>query len=251
MGGAIGKGLIKSGFVSASDIIVADKSKRSLSEMEKFGVGIANTNADAVKEANVVIIAVKPSQADILFQEIKHILNPEKILISIIAGMEIAVLQKACGEDIPVVRAMPNTAIELSESLTCISYGINAYDHKNYVTDLFNNLGKTIEVPEQSLAAATVLSSCGIAFALRYIRAAMEGGIEIGFSAELAKFITAQTVKGATELILQNGNHPEAEIDRVTTPGGITIAGLNEMESEGFSSSLIMGILTSYEKISF
>ena len=99
------------------------------------------------------------------------------------------------------------------------------------------------------MAAATVLSSCGIAYALRYIRAAMQGGIEIGFGAEMAQFITAQTVKGATELLLQSGHHPEREIDKVTTPMGVTITGLNEMEHKGFSSSLIQGLMASYKKI--
>jgi pyrroline-5-carboxylate reductase len=117
------------------------------------------------------------------------------------------------------------------------------------VVELFDKLGKTVEIPEELMAAATVLSSCGIAYALRYIRAAMQGGIEIGFGAEMAQFITAQTVKGATELVLQSGNHPEREIDKVTTPRGVTITGLNEMEHKGFSSSLIQGVLASYKKI--
>jgi pyrroline-5-carboxylate reductase len=99
------------------------------------------------------------------------------------------------------------------------------------------------------MSAATVLSSCGIAFALRFIRAAVQGGVEIGFGAAEADLITAQTVKGAAELILMSGNHPESEIDRVTTPGGITIAGLNEMEHNGFSSSLVKGIEAAYKKI--
>src|SRR5690606_22945526 len=133
--------------------------------------------------------------------------------------------------------------------LTCISYNGSSAVHRNYVFDLFNKLGKTCEIPEELMAAATVLSSCGIAYALRYIRSAMQGGIEIGFGAEMAQFITAQTVKGATELILQTGHHPEREIDKVTTPRGVTITGLNEMEHKGFSSSLIQGVLASYKKI--
>jgi pyrroline-5-carboxylate reductase len=153
------------------------------------------------------------------------------------------------GTDIPIFRVMPNTAIALQESLTCISANGNTAKHKDYVVELFNKLGKTVEIGEELMAAATVLSSCGIAYALRYIRAAMQGGIEIGFGAEMAQFITAQTVKGATELVLQSGNHPEREIDKVTTPMGVTITGLNEMEHKGFSSSLIQGVLASYKKI--
>mgnify|MGYP000518575591 CR=1 FL=1 len=118
-----------------------------------------------------------------------------------------------------------------------------------YVTDLFNQLGLTISIDEKLMDAATVLGACGIAYALRFIRAATQGGIEIGFDAKTANLIAAQTVKGAAELLLKGNRHPEEEIDKVTTPKGCTISGLNEMEHRGFSSSLIKGILNSFHKI--
>jgi pyrroline-5-carboxylate reductase len=104
-------------------------------------------------------------------------------------------------------------------------------------------------IEEGLMEAATVLGACGIAFVLRFIRGMIQGGIEIGFSAKMATDIVTQTVKGASELLIQNETHPEAEVDKVTTPRGCTIAGLNEMEHNGFSSALIKGIVTSYEKI--
>jgi pyrroline-5-carboxylate reductase len=104
-------------------------------------------------------------------------------------------------------------------------------------------------INEELMAAATVLASCGTAFALRYVRAAMQGGIEMGFGAEMAQFITAQTVKGAVQLIMNTGHHPEREIDKVTTPRGITITGINEMEHKGFSSSVIQGLIASFNKV--
>ena len=97
--------------------------------------------------------------------------------------------------------------------------------------------------------AATVLGACGTAFALRYIRANIQAGIEIGFDAKTARLIAAQTVKGAADLLLTNGTHPEEEIDKVTTPKGVTITGLNQMEHSGLSSSIIKGITESYKKI--
>jgi pyrroline-5-carboxylate reductase len=118
-----------------------------------------------------------------------------------------------------------------------------------YVTDLFSQLGIAVPIDEKLMDAATVLGACGIAYALRFIRAATQGGIEIGFDSKTASLIAAQTVKGAAELLLKGGLHPEAEIDKVTTPKGCTIAGLNEMEHRGFSSSLIKGIGASYNKI--
>jgi pyrroline-5-carboxylate reductase len=249
MGSAIAVGLIKSGFMKPADIIATDRKESTLDEMKKLGVTVANENLNAAKVADVVLLAVKPYHIAQVIEEIKPALTSEKILISIVAGVGINELGEMAGKNLPIFRVMPNTAIALQESLTCISSNENTAPHKKYVIEMFDNLGKTIEIGEELMAAATVLSSCGIAYALRYIRAAMQGGIEIGFGAEMAQFITAQTVKGATELILQSGNHPEREIDKVTTPMGITITGLNEMEHKGFSSSLIQGVLASYKKI--
>jgi pyrroline-5-carboxylate reductase len=249
MGGAIAVGLLKSGFVPASDIFVADRKQTILSKFEELGIHTFQSNLDAAKNADVVIVAVKPYHIEGVINEIKPVLAEDKIFISIVAGVGITDLGEMAGENIPIFRVMPNTAIALQESLTCISANGNTEKYKKYVVELFDKLGKTVEIGEELMAAATVLSSCGIAYALRYIRAAMQGGIEIGFGAEMAQFITAQTVKGATELILQSGNHPEREIDKVTTPMGVTITGLNEMEHKGFSSSLIQGVLASYKKI--
>jgi len=249
MGGAIAVGLLKSGFVPATDISVSDRKEKTLQKMEQLGVRTYQNNLEASKEADVIIVAVKPYHIEGVISEIKPILSPDKIFISIVAGVGINDLGELAGDDLPIFRVMPNTAIALQESLTCISANGNTLPYKEYVIQLFDKLGKTVEIPEELMAAATVLSSCGIAYALRYIRAAMQGGIEIGFGAEMAQFITAQTVKGATELVLQSGNHPEREIDKVTTPMGVTITGLNEMEHKGFSSSLIQGVMASYKKI--
>jgi pyrroline-5-carboxylate reductase len=249
MGGAIVNGLIKSGFVTSTDIFVSDKERSILARYKDLGVNIADNNRNAAQNAGIVIVAVKPYHLEHVINEIKPVLDTKKILISIAAGVKLEELSTMCGSKVPVFRVMPNTAVSLRESFTCISAGENADLHKKYVIELFDQLGKTLEIPEEMMAAATALSSCGIAYALRFIRAAMVAGIEIGFKSEIAQYITAQTVKGAAELILQSANHPESEIDKVTTPGGITITGLNEMENKGFSSSLIQGVLASYRKI--
>jgi pyrroline-5-carboxylate reductase len=133
--------------------------------------------------------------------------------------------------------------------MTCIASANASAEQNQFVSDLFNQLGKSVIIEEKLMDAATVLGACGTAYAMRYIRANIQGGIEIGFSATVASLIAAQTVKGAAELLLQRNTHPEQEIDKVTTPKGCTIAGLNEMEHQGFSSSLIKGVVTSYKKI--
>jgi len=249
MGGSIATGLVKSGAVAASDIFVSDKKEATLNKMKALGINTFADNKEAAQTADLIIVAVKPYHIEGVINEIKPVLSLEKIFSSIVAGVTLKDLEEMAGSELPIFRIMPNTAIALQESLTCISGNANAEPHRPFMIDLFDKLGKTIEISEELMAAATVLSSCGIAYALRYIRAAMQGGIEIGFSAEMAQLITAQTVKGATELVLQSGHHPEREIDKVTTPRGITITGLNEMEHKGFSSSLIQGIMASYKKI--
>jgi pyrroline-5-carboxylate reductase len=113
---------------------------------------------------------------------------------------------------------------------------------------MFAELGKAFLVPESQLNAMMALSSCGIAFAFRYIRAAMEGGVEMGVYPHIAKEAVLQTLKGAVELIEANNSHPEVEIDKVTTPGGITIKGLNEMEAQGFTNAVIKGLKASHIK---
>jgi pyrroline-5-carboxylate reductase len=133
--------------------------------------------------------------------------------------------------------------------MTCIAEANSTKEQQEKVLQIFNQLGKTVFIDESLIDAATVLGSCGTAYALRYLRASIQGGIEIGFNAEMAQLIVAQTTLGAAKLILETGNHPEQEIDRVTTPKGITIVGLNEMEHQGFSSALIKGVITSYNKV--
>jgi len=168
--------------------------------------------------------------------------------VSVVTGIWIKDIQEIVGEGFPVFRAMPNTAIAIKESMTCICSVHASQEQTAFVSGAFDTLGKSVFIEEKLMDAATVLGACGTAYAMRYIRANIQGGIEIGFSAKVASLIAAQTVKGAAELLLQKNTHPEQEIDKVTTPKGCTIAGLNEMEHQGFSSSLIKGIVTSYKK---
>jgi len=158
-------------------------------------------------------------------------------------------LEKKINNNVTLFRAMPNTAVAIRESMTCISTNNASEKEKGIVAELFAVLGESLFIDDELMGSATVLAASGIAFALRYIRAAMQAGVEIGFESEEAQKIAAQTVRGATSLLLNNKSHPESEIDKVTTPLGITITGLNKMEQEGFSSALIHGIQSSYKKI--
>ena len=202
-----------------------------------------------MRNSEVVILAVKPFQIKEVVEGIKNDLSKKHILVSVVTGVLIKDIEQVVEKDLAMFRAMPNTAIAIQESMTCLAYNNAATAQIKYVNDLFSNLGKVVKIEEKLMDAATVLGACGTAYAMRYIRANIQGGIEIGFDAATASQIAAQTVKGAAELLLQKGSHPEHEIDKVTTPKGCTIAGLNEMEHQGFSSSLIKGLVASYDKI--
>jgi pyrroline-5-carboxylate reductase len=250
LGTAIAEGLIQSGFVSPMHILITKRNIHTLHELERKGVLVSDRNEDAVRYADLVILAVKPFQVNDILLSLKDEFKANKhVLVSVVTGVSIDQLSLYFGPEIPIVRAMPNTAIAIQESMTCIAAKNVSEEHLQYILEIFNQLGKSVRVEEKLMDAATVLGACGTAFAMRYIRANIQGGIEIGFDAATASLIAAQTVKGAAELLLKKGTHPEQEIDKVTTPKGCTIAGLNEMEHRGFSSSLIKGLVASYDKI--
>ena len=250
LGASLAEGLLNSDFVSPNQLWVTKRNVQTLQPLQEKGVQVTNNNLEAVSSADYIVLAVKPFQVKEVLQQIQPVLVPGKqVLISLVTGVWIKDIREIVGSEIALFRAMPNTAIAIQESMTCICASEVTEDHQKVVTDLFNQLGKSVFIEEKLMDAATVLGACGTAFAMRYIRANIQGGIEIGFSAATASLIAAQTVKGAAELLLIKKTHPEQEIDKVTTPKGCTIAGLNEMEHQGFSSSLIKGLITSYRKI--
>ena len=249
LGSAIAEGLLKSRFSKAGEIVVTKRNTSTLRSLKESGIEITDNNSIAVKKASVVILAVKPFQAMEVLNGVKKELSEGQILVSVVTGVTLNDIASAVGKKLHLFRAMPNTAIAIQQSMTCVCSKDAGNAETKFVNDLFNKLGKVVTIDEKLMEASTILGACGTAYAMRYIRANIQGGIEIGFDAATASLIAAQTVKGAAELLLEKGSHPEQEIDKVTTPKGCTIAGLNEMEHQGFSSSLIRGIVASYKKI--
>jgi pyrroline-5-carboxylate reductase len=251
LGLSIAEGLTAGGFLSPGQITITRRNTTLLQPYQQQGMTITSDNAAAAAAADVILLAVKPFQIREVIREIAPSLTADKLLISVVTGVSTQEMRSELLEDkIPAIfRAMPNTAVAIRESMTCLSHSKAKEDQVNWVLELFSQVGRVVIIDEKLMDAATVLGACGTAYAMRYIRANIQGGIEIGFDAKTASLIAAQTVKGAAELLLQKGTHPEYEIDKVTTPKGCTIAGLNEMEHQGFSSSLIKGISASYVKI--
>jgi len=244
MGGATVEGLIKGEQFKNEDITVADPSEAVIAKFEKTGVSVTTDNRLAAEAADIVCVVVKPWLVERVLKDIKPELNPRKqILIVIAAGVSSASIKEWLGEQCPsLFLAIPNIAIAEMASMTFIVPVGASEEQVQTVVNMFDEMGTTLITDEQHLAAGTTLASCGIAYAMRYIRAAAEGGVELGFKADDAKRIVMQTMKGAVELLEASGLHPEAAIDLVTTPGGVTIKGLNEMEHAGFTSAVIRGL---------
>ncbi len=248
IGCAIAKGLVDYGKMNPSDIYLSRKKIGLLSELGETGYSISD-NAKLVSECDVIILAVLPGQAKEVVLELKSLFKKEnKTLISVVSAVTIEELEQWSDNGITVVRIMPNTAAEYGAGMTCITGEDD--EAVALVQEMFGPLGQTMVIKEQLMPAATIMAACGIAFFLRFIRAVSQGGIQIGFHADEAGMIAAQTARGAAELLLKTNHHPETEIDRVTTPMGCTISGLNEMEHFGLSSAMIKGIVKSYSEIS-
>lgn len=247
MGGAMADGLLSAGVFSATDMTIADPAAAVTERFKAKGVLTTNDNKAAATSADIVAVVVKPWLVQTVLEEIKPVLAYDRqLLIVIAAGVKSDCIRQWLRKDgerpIPLFLVIPNTAIAVGASMTFIVPFDATEEQTATVVGVFDAVGVSMVIEESSLAAGTALASCGIAYAMRYIRASVEGGVEIGFKAGEAQAIVMQTVKGAVSLLQANHSHPEAEIDKVTTPGGVTIKGLNEMEHAGFTSAVIRGL---------
>ncbi|WP_432709936.1 pyrroline-5-carboxylate reductase [Pedobacter sp.] len=243
IGLSLAKGLVKANYVKASQICLTRRNLDHLAVYAEQGFQVSSDNRHAVSQATIVVLAVLPQQLNQLLEQISSVVDPQKhLIISVASGVTCQDIRAKLSEQVQVIRAMPNTAIAIGQSMTCVATDNGNDAQIQEVTRMFETVGAVVKINEDLMTAATALCACGIAFFLRAIRAASQGGVEIGFHADEALKMAVQTAKGAADLLLQMESHPEQEIDKVTSPKGCTIAGLNEMEHNGFSSSLIKGI---------
>jgi len=251
LGYSIAVGLLTQDNFKLKNLYLTKRNTDSLDSWNKLpNVKISSDNKKAVRFSDIVIIAVQPKQLPEVLDEIKDLINPKRhTVISVVTGRKINEIEGVLGNDIAVVRAMPNTAISVGESMTCLSANENGKKNIDFAKLIFDSVGKTMCIEERLMQSATVICASGIAFWMRLIRATAQGAVQLGFHADEAQELAVQTCLGAASLLVKSGNHPEEEIDKVTTPSGCTIEGLNEMEHQGLSSSLIKGLVTSFEKI--
>ncbi|WP_299061206.1 pyrroline-5-carboxylate reductase [uncultured Polaribacter sp.] len=248
LGSAIAKGLIKN--KAFTSLYLSDKNTHQVDVYKDTkNVTITNNNSLAIEAAEVVIFALQPKIIATVIEELSSIITENHIVMSVAAGFEISAIERIVGTNKSVIRVMPNTAISIGKSMTCLSGNANGEAKMEVAKTIFNELGTTLEIPESQMQAATVICSSGIAFWMRLVRATTQGAIQLGFEAEEADKIALQTCLGAASLLQETDNHIEAEIDRVTTPGGCTIEGLNAMEAKGMSTALVQGITASFEKL--
>lgn len=245
MGGAIIRGLIANGPVAAGDITAVAVHDTTLNAIRELGAHATTNATAAVQNADVVILAVKPWLTEGVARQIASAIPQHALIGSVAAGITLNELGTWLGNDRHLFRIMPNTAVTVSAGMTFIASRNATPEQLQSMISLFESLGMVMEIPEKQFDGGMALASCGIAYVLRYVRAAMEGGIELGIPPRMAQTILAQTLKGAAEILLRTGNHPEIEIDKVTTPGGITIRGLNAMEANGFTHAVIEGLKAS------
>ncbi len=250
--GNLGESIAR-GLIAANAITSLYLTKRNIEGLESFDgykdVVLTSDNVEAVQQSDILIFAVQPRHFEGILEQIEPLLTEKHVLISTITGYSIDKMEAVVGQERFVIRAMPNTAIAVGKSMTCICSNELGKKRIKVAEAIFNRLGTTIAIPETQMQAATVVCASGIAFWMRLIRATTQAAIQLGFDAKEAQELAMHTCEGAASLLITSGNHPEQEIDRVTTPKGCTIEGLNQMEHKGLSSSLIQGMVSSFNKI--
>lgn len=254
MGGAIARGMATGSIVKAEDIVVTAHTQATLDKLVADIPAINTTlnNREAAEGANIVVLCIKPWLVQPVLEEIYPAINASNpMIINVAAGITFEQIQTMMAGDLrPVARVIPNTAIAIKQSPTLMCFN-EAMDEaqKLLVKAIFDELGSSIITDEAHMAAGTAITSCGIAYAFAYIRAAIQASVELGFYPHVAKQMIDQTVQGAVALLEHNGTMPDAEIFKVCTPGGITIKGLNEMTAQGFDHAVISGLKKAAGKI--
>jgi pyrroline-5-carboxylate reductase len=252
LGYSIAIGILSQSNFKCKNLYLTKRNTASLDSWKNLpNVKISTDNKKAVRFSDIVIVAVQPNQMHDVLTEIRDVINTKRhTIISVVTGRKIHEIETVLRPETAIIRCMPNTAISVGQSMTCISGNQKGNGNIELAKTIFNSLGETLCIEENLMQAATIICASGIAFWMRLIRATAQGAVQLGFHAEEAQDLAMQTCMGAAKLLIQSGSHPEQEIDKVTTPSGCTIEGLNEMEHQGLSSSLIRGLVTSYEKIS-
>lgn len=245
MGGAVARGL--AGSAQKYEVRVSNPSTGKLDAIKSEFPDVFTTtsNPECARDADVIILGIKPWKVSEVIEELRPVWlssGTDPILVSMAAGIDLAALREMAGPEVPIYKAIPNTAVSVGCGVTFVSRETPDETDDCIVADIFSTMGLTEIVEERMLDAGMAVASCGMAFMMRMLRAMTEGGVELGLYPATALRAAAATMRGAAELIDKNRLHPEQEVDKVTTPGGITIRGLNAMEEAGFTGAVVKGL---------
>ncbi|MFR9602619.1 MAG: pyrroline-5-carboxylate reductase dimerization domain-containing protein [Rikenellaceae bacterium] len=252
MGGAIAAGAIKASIVAPQDVTISHLEPKCHDLFGEFldQIKIEDDNAKSIEGADLVVVAVKPwMMSEVLGEICPAIDRKRQALVSIAAGVNFEALAEMmkCGElgDMGMYRIIPNTAIAIAQSVSFICKHNTTAIQDEQLLQIFDSLGASFVITEDQMTPLTSLSSCGIAFAYKYMDASIEGGVELGIDQDLARKVVLQTVRGALMMLETNGTMPQPEIDKVTTKGGITFKGLDAMAESGFTEAVKSGLRAS------
>jgi pyrroline-5-carboxylate reductase len=244
MAEALVKGMLRAGVAAPAEILLTDRRKERLAELEtRYGVRTSTDNRAAAAQSSIIVLSVKPQVMNKLLAEISPALDGKKLVISIAAGVPLAAVERRVGHGVRIIRTMPNTPALVGAGATAISAGEHAtQEDMDQAKSLFDAVGKTVVVDEVLLDAVTGLSGSGPAYVFLIIEALADAGVKMGLDRRNSQDLAAQTVLGSAQLLLETGEHPGKLKDQVTSPGGTAIAGLHTLEAGGLRTTLMNAV---------
>ncbi len=244
MAEALIKGLLRAGIARPDSIIATGRRAEKIEELQlTYGVRTTMDNVAAAREADVVVLSVKPQALDKVLVQVAPVVDPRKLVISVAAGVPIAAMERRLGAGARIIRTMPNTPSLVGAGACALSRGEHASDEDLAVaTRIFQAVGITTVVDENLLDAVTGLSGSGPAYIFLVIEALSDAGVKVGLPRYTAQKLAAQTVLGSAQLLIETGTHPGQLKDQVTSPGGTAIAGLHTLEAGGLRTTLINAV---------
>ncbi len=244
IGEALVAGLVSSGWRRADQIVVTARRRERAAELaERYGVIGAASNLEAVDGAEIVVIAVKPQDIEVLLTEIGHRLAPDQTVLSVAAAIPTALIERHLGDRVPVVRAMPNTPATVHEGMAGVAAGAHAgEDDLRKAEELLAHVGRTVRVSEPYMDAVTAVSGSGPAYFALLAESMIEAGILLGLSREVSTELVVQTMLGTAKLLRDGRMHPVELREMVTSPGGTTIAAIRELEQAGVRAAFLNAI---------
>jgi pyrroline-5-carboxylate reductase len=242
MGAALIDGLIAAEVYEPRQVVATARHQRSLDRHQGPYVATMD-NLAAVRDAEVLLLAVHPDQAREVVLQVRDELRPDALVVSIVTGVPTFAIEGWLGGELPVIRAVPNIAAVVRASMTVLCPGRHTSDeHMALATRLFEPVGRVARIDERHMDSCTGLAGCGPAFALEVVEALALGGVKRGLPRDVSRLMAAQVLRGAAELVLETGMHPAELRDQVTTPGGCTIDGITKLEERGLPIALIEAV---------